>query len=180
MKNQILIKRYTQGLINSVKDETEFSVLSREISGFSELLQSQEEFKNALSSAFLPLNKKKQIAEEILVKESVARKTLRFILLLVEHMRIELLPEIVKSMPEAWNEKKGISTFEVASVVPLSEKQKKTLQEKLAMLEKRAVSLKYRIDPELVAGLWIKKGNIVYDVSLRGSLTKLKERIIEG
>jgi len=90
------------------------------------------------------------------------------------------LPEIVKSMPEAWNEKKGISTFEVASVVPLSEKQKKTLQEKLAMLEKRAVSLKYRIDPELVAGLWIKKGNIVYDVSLRGSLTKLKERIIEG
>ena len=180
MRNEILTKRYTQGLINSVKDEAEFSALSREISDFSELLQSQKDLKDVLSSPLLPLSKKKQIAEEILVKKSVAEKTLRFILLVVENMRIELLPEIVESLPEAWNEKKGVSTFEVASVVPLSDKQKKKLQEKLAKLEKRQVSLKYRIDPELIAGLWIKRGNIVYDVSLKGSLVNLMEKIIEG
>jgi F-type H+-transporting ATPase subunit delta len=180
MKNEILTKRYTQGLINSVKDEAEFSALSREISDFAELLQKHKELKDALSSPILPLGKKKQIAEEILAKESAAEKTLRFILLVVENMRLELLPEIVESMPEAWNEKKGVSTLEVASVVPLSDKQKKRLQEKLTKLEKRQVSLKYRIDPELIAGLWIKRGNIVYDVSLKGSLTSLKDKIIEG
>lgn len=95
-------------------------------------------------------------------------------------MRLELLPEIVESMPEVWNEKKGVSTLEVASVVPLSDKQKKKLQEKLTKLEKRKVSLKYRIDPELIAGLWIRRGNIVYDVSLKGSLVNLKDKIIEG
>jgi F-type H+-transporting ATPase subunit delta len=180
MKNEILTKRYTQGLINSVKDEAEFSALSREISDFSELLQSHKELKDALSSPLLPLSKKKQIAEEILVKKSVAEKTLRFILLVVKNMRIELLPEIVESLPEAWNEKKGVSTLEVASVVPLSDRQKKKLQEKLMKLEKRKVSLKYRIDPELIAGLWIRRGNIVYDVSLKGSLVNLKDKIIEG
>jgi F-type H+-transporting ATPase subunit delta len=180
MKNEVLTKRYTQGLINSVKDEAEYSALSREISDFSELLESRKELKDVLSSPLLPSSKKKQIAEEILIKKSVAEKTLRFILLVVENMRFELLPEIVESMPEAWNEKKGISTFEVASVVPLSDKQKKKLQEKLTKLEKRQVSLKYRIDPELIAGLWIRKGNIVYDVSLKGSLVSLKDKIIEG
>jgi F-type H+-transporting ATPase subunit delta len=180
MKNEILTKRYTQGLINSVKDEAEFSALRKEISDFSELLQSHKELEDALSSPILPLGKKKQIAEEILAEKSVAEKTLRFILLVVQNMRIELLPEIVESMLEAWNEKKGVSTLEVASVVPLSDKQKKKLQERLTKLEKRQVSLKYRIDPELIAGLWIKKGNIVYDVSLKGSLTSLKDKIIEG
>jgi F-type H+-transporting ATPase subunit delta len=180
MKNEILTKRYTQGLINSVKDEAEFSILSEQISDFSGLLQRHKELKGILSSPLLPLSKKKQIAKEILVKESVAEKTLRFILLVVENMRIELLPEIVESMPEAWNEKKGVSTLEVASVVPLSDKQKKKLQERLTKLEKKQVSLKYRIDPELIAGLWIKRGNIVYDVSLKGSLLNLKDKIIEG
>jgi F-type H+-transporting ATPase subunit delta len=180
MKNEVLTKRYTQGLVNSVKDETEFSALSREISDFSELLESYKELKDVLSNPLLPMSKKKQIAEEILVKKSVAEKTLRFILLMVENMRLELLPEIVESMPEVWNEKKGVSTFEVASVVPLSDEQKKKLQEKLMKLEKRQVSLKYRIDPELIAGLWIKNGNIVYDVSLKGSLVCLKDKMIEG
>jgi len=180
MKNEILTRRYTQGLINSVKDEAEFSALRREISDFSELLQSHKELKDALMSPLLPLSKKKEIAEEILVKKSAAEKTLRFILLVVEKMRLELLPEIVEAMPEAWNEKKGVSTLEVASVVPLSDKQKEKLQERLARLEKRQVSLKYRIDPELIAGLWIRRRNIVYDVSLKGSLVNLKDKIIEG
>lgn len=74
MKNEILTKRYTQGLINSVKDQAEFSALSREISDFYELLQSHKELKDALSSPLLPLSKKKQIAEEILVKKSAAEK----------------------------------------------------------------------------------------------------------
>jgi len=45
MKNEILVKRYAQGLINSVKDEAEFLSLWREISAFSELLQSHKELK---------------------------------------------------------------------------------------------------------------------------------------
>jgi len=51
---------------------------------------------------------------------------------------------------------------------------------KLERLEKKPVVLKYRIDPELVGGLMIKRKNIVYDISIKGSLLKLKEKIIEG
>lgn len=180
MKNQILIKRYTQGLVNSVKDEAEFSALARELSDFSELLQSHKELKDILNNPLIPLNKKKEITEEILVKKSLAEKTLRFILLLVENNRLGLLAEIIESLPEMWNEKRGVYTFEVVSVVPLSERQKEKLMGKLELLEKRPVCLKYRIDPELIAGLWIRRGNIVYDVSIKGNLLKLKERIIEG
>jgi len=50
----------------------------------------------------------------------------------------------------------------------------------LELLEKRPVSLKYRSDSTLVGGLSIRRGNIIYDVSIRGNLDRLKEIIIEG
>lgn len=180
MRNQILIKRYTQGLVNSIKDETEFSTLSRDLSDFQRHLHEQKELRNVLISPFLSATKRVKIADEFLSKTSYRGKTKRFIRLLVENSRLELLSEIMDCLPEAWNEEKGIDTYEVASVVPLSKSQRKRLAEKLEALEKKPVVLKFRIDPELLGGLWIKRRNIVYDISLKGYLTKLKEKISEG
>ncbi len=180
MKSQVLIRRYTQGLINSIKDEAEFSVLSRELSAVSGLLSEHKELRGILHNPFLPASKRKQIVEEVLSKSSYAKKTIRFISLLLDNNRLDLLPGMIESVPELWNEKKGISTYEVASVIPLSDVQQKKLKEKLELLEKKPVILKYRIEPELLGGLWIKKGNIVYDTSVRGHLMKLREKIIEG
>jgi F0F1-type ATP synthase delta subunit len=53
------------------------------------------------------------------------------------------------------------------------------LANKLEKMEKRPVSLKYRIDPDLIGGVSIRQGNIIYDASLRGALTKLQEKILE-
>jgi F-type H+-transporting ATPase subunit delta len=128
----------------------------------------------------LPKTKKVQIVEKVLERSSYGEKVLRYILLLVENGRIELLAEILESFPIMWNEQRGVHTFEVASVVPLTNSQKELLEKKLELLEKAPVILKYRIDPELIGGLWIRKGNIVYDVSIKGSLMKLKEQIMKG
>ena len=180
MKSQILVKRYTQGLVNSVKDETEFSAIHRELSAFWELLNAHKRLVDTLFNPFLPTSRKKQIARELLASKPTGNKAVRFLLLLVENDRLELLPEIIQVLPDAWNEEKGVHTYEVASVVPLSDDQRKKLKEKLEHFEKRPVVLKYRIDRELVGGLLIKRKNIVYDISIQGSLLKLKEKIIEG
>ncbi|MGD2295776.1 MAG: ATP synthase F1 subunit delta [Candidatus Aminicenantes bacterium] len=180
MKSQILVKRYTQGLINSLKDETEFSVLQRKLSAFWELLNAHKKLMETLLNPFLPTSRKTQIAQELLAIKPLGTKTGRFLLLLVENDRLELLPEIIQVLPEAWNEEKGVYTYEVSSVVPLSDDQRRKLKDKLEHLNKRPVVLKYRIDTDLVGGLLIKRKNIVYDVSIQGSLLKLKEKIIEG
>ncbi len=180
MKSHILVKRYTLGLVNSVTDEAEFSALLRELSAFNALLLTHKDLKDTLLNPFLPLSRKLQIAQELLASTSTEKKAERCILLLVENGRLELLPQIIESLPDAWNEKKGVNTYEVASVVPLSDDQREKLKVKLERLEKKPVVLKYRLDPELVGGLMIKRKNIVYDISIKGSLLRLKEKIIEG
>jgi len=180
MKTQILIKRYTQGLVEALKNEKEFLTLGRELSDFAELLSSHKQLSETLVSPFLTSDKKFKIIKDILTKKKLSQKTSRFVLVLAENNRLELLSDILELLPTLWNEKKGIFTYEVASAVPLKEIQKKKLEHKLESLEKGPVFLKYSIDPELIGGLSIRKGNIVYDISLKGSLSRMKEKIMEG
>ena len=180
MRSQILVKRYAQGLISSSKDEKEFKSLRHQLREFQHLFSAQKNLQDVLISPFLPLTKKTEIVAQILAEIPLKGKAGRFLLLLVENNRLPLLPDILNRLPELWNEEHGIATFVVSSVVPLNDTQKKRLEEKLLKLEKRPVSLSYRIDPSLVAGLSIRKGNIVYDASLQGELESLKRKISEG
>jgi F-type H+-transporting ATPase subunit delta len=179
MKNRVLIKRYSQGLINAIGDEEEFTAILKELHGFFDLLESQMELKRILQSPFFPMTKKKNLMNELLETLSFRPKTNRFIGLCLENERLEFFEDILEFLPELWNEEQGVSTFEVSSVVPLNENQKNRLKEKLELLEKKPVFLKYRSDPSLVGGLSLRQGNIVYDVSIRGNLDRLKENIVE-
>lgn len=180
MKSLVLIKRYTLGLLNSVQEEAEYASLYQHLRSFSITLSARKKLFNHLTQPFLPASKKHTILEEILNKAKMPAKATRFVLLLVENERLELLPDIIEIMPDLWNETRGVQTFEVSSVIPLTDNQQKRLKEKLEHLENAPVALRYKNDPALIGGLSLRKGNIVYDVSLRGNLERLLEQIIEG
>ncbi len=180
MKDHLLINKYAHGLVNAIKDQEEYAVVEGEILDFIRLLQDHQNLREVLESPLLSSNKKTQIVKEVLTEKSFGEKTSIFILLLMEHNRLQFLKGLPDLLPVLWNEKRGIFTFEVSSVVPLTETQKKSLEKELERLEKNPVRLTYRLDPLLVGGLSLKKGNRVYDISLRGHLLKLKENISEG
>jgi F-type H+-transporting ATPase subunit delta len=180
MKNQVLIKRYCQGLLDSIRSEEEYASLTDELHSLAGLLNEQKDLADILLTPFIPASRKKKITAEVLSKLSLQPKAVRFILLLVEKERLGLFPDIIALLPDMWNASRGVSTIEVLSVVTLTESQKKALQEKLERIEQRPVALNYRLDGSLIGGLALRKGNVEYDVSLKGGLEKLREKIIEG
>jgi F-type H+-transporting ATPase subunit delta len=179
MKSQALIRRYSEGLAGALKNEAEYEAVRRDIADFCRLLQSHGQLREVLFRPILKTSKKTQIVEDILAKKSYQEKTVRLFLLLLQHRHLDILPLIIEDLPVRWREKQGILTFEVRSVVPLKDSQKRKLQTQIEQLEKSAVHLTYQIDPAIVGGLYIKKGNVAYDVSLKGQLTRLKEKISE-
>ncbi len=180
MKKPILVKRYTQGLVGSLADEAEFTAVSRELAEFSGKILAHAGLKDLLASPFVAVRKKVQVIKSILAVSGFTEKTRRFLLLLLENDRLGLLEDILETLPVVWYESRGVTTFDVSSVVALGGIQKKELQDRLERLEGRPVFLRFSIDPGLVAGLSMRKGNLVYDASVKGQLTKIKERISEG
>jgi len=199
VRKQVLIRRYTHGLVNAIPSRDEFLAVQARLAQFQGLLAEKPQFLEVLSSPFFPHSKRAGIASEVLTElfgmqktpqepadkkrpvedTSPEAKAKRFILLLIENDRLEILDDILENFPAAWDKEHGIVFFEVSSVTGLSPEQKERLEEKLRRLDKKPVSLKYVIDPSLIGGLSIRKGNILYDVSIRGSLERLKEKIGE-
>ncbi|MFQ6068999.1 MAG: ATP synthase F1 subunit delta [Candidatus Aminicenantales bacterium] len=180
MKERILIKRYALGLVSSLKNEVEYRRVSQELSGFASLLERHDRLGRVLHSPFLPKKKKARLVREVLSRAKASSKTERFVHILIDNNRLKLLSGIMDILPLFWNEKKGIVSYEVYSAAPLNKAQKERLKRKVEAMEKRPVALSFSLDPALLGGIALKKGNIIYDVSLRGQLAKLKEKMIEG
>jgi len=203
VRKQVLTRRYTQGLVDAIESREEFQAVTKCLVEFQELMVLRPQFREALSSPFFPHSKRASIASEVLselyglsyppqsqagekasgsagVGSSPEAKAKRFLLLLVENERLEILNDILELFPVAWEKEHGVVSFEVSSVIELSGGQKERLAEKLRRLENKPVTLKFMINPSIVGGLSIRKGNILYDVSIAGSLAHLKEIICEN
>jgi F-type H+-transporting ATPase subunit delta len=177
MKNPALVKKYADGLALAVKDDAEFAAVGGEVRAFLDLFQSRDDLRQALTSPFVNIRKKQAVLAEILARLAASPKATRLLGLILEHKRMELLPDIVAALPEAWADMKGILTFEVASAVAMTEAQRDRLRRDLEASEGRPVRLVFKIEPGLVGGLAVRKGHIVYDASVEGTLAALQERL---
>jgi F-type H+-transporting ATPase subunit delta len=180
MRNEALVNRYARGLVGALRGESELEAAHRELSAVSALLRENLELAAVLKSPFVPKKNKDQIVRDILASSARGAKTGRFLGLLIEHNRLHLLDDILRVVPGLWRESQGVRTFEVSSAISVTPKQQARLRAELERLEGGPVFLEYRIDPGLVGGLSLRKGNIVLDVSVQGRLAKLKEKMIEG
>jgi F-type H+-transporting ATPase subunit delta len=180
MRNEALVKRYARGLVGALHGEAELEAAHRELSAVSVLLRTNPELAAVLKSPFVPKKNKDKLVRDILASSPPGAKPGRFLDLLIEHNRLDILDDILLVVPPLWRVAQGVETFEVSSAVSVTPRQKERLQAELERLEGKPVFLEYRIDPGLVGGLSLKKGNIIYDVSVQGRLAKLKEKMIEG
>jgi ATP synthase, F1 delta subunit len=177
MNHQSVIKKYAQGLVRALPTEEEFEVCYQQLQALIELMAKQEKIKFALTSPFVPTSEKEKIIANLLPELKFDRRVNNLLKLLVENERMSLLPEMVNNLPELWAEEQGIETLEVNSAVELTEEEKQRLKEELVKLEKKSVRLVFRLNPDIIAGLLIRKGNIYYDISIKGNLLQMKEII---
>jgi len=180
MKKEILIHRYGHGLISALRDEAEFERVLAELKDMAGLFFAPGVLENFLTSPFVVKSKKAQVLRDILARTALDPKTVRFLLLLLDKNRLEVLPGLIEALPEQWNDSRGVLTARVASVVPLTDDQKKRLGERLTELAGRPVSMSFVLDPQILGGLTVTVNHRIYDASLRGRMDKLKEIIIEG
>ncbi len=78
------------------------------------------------------------------------------------------------------DEELGIARGEVITAFPLSEEEKKELEQALKGVLKKEVFLEAKVDPEIIGGVKIKIGDYIWDGTLKSQLEKFKEIIIKG
>lgn len=175
MNHRLIVRRYARGLARAVDRESDFRTCLEQIGMLAELIKATPLLTYALTSAFIPVHQKRLVVEEIVKRSDLDPRVARLVKLLTDKEKLALLPEILEELPGVWAEEKGIEVVEIDSAVDLTEEEKAELQRTLEERWKKSVRLNFRLNPEIIGGLVLKKGNIYYDISVRGGLLKLKE-----
>ena len=110
----------------------------------------------------------------------VSKTTLRFLELLIDKKRFDLLPMVVVHFGKLLNEKNNVAKAQVRSARPLSQEAQTELKKRLKDFAGKNIELELREDPELIGGVVVRLGDWVLDSSLRGQLRKMREAFQHG
>lgn len=118
---------------------------------------------------------------EILTKtlqSQVNAETFKFLMVLVDRRRINLLKSVIAKYLELVYETASIKMVEVSTAFPFTKLQKNTLIQKLKELTNaREIRLIINVDSSLIGGFLIKMESKVIDFTVKNQLQKLAKHL---
>lgn len=116
-------------------------------------------------------------AAQLLVIDGADAAFQRFVRLLADNRRLELLPEIAGLFEQLRAEAERVVKARVTSASQLSDAELAAIHDGLRRRFGREVELETAIDPSLIGGAVIDAGDVVIDGSVRGKLERLQSAL---
>ncbi|GAB1256695.1 F0F1 ATP synthase subunit delta [Aurantivibrio plasticivorans] len=109
--------------------------------------------------------------------DDIDNKVANFVHCLAHNKRLLLLPQIFQLFETLKDQKEEQVFVELVSAQEIDAQSEQTLADALSKKLSRQVNIKSSVDPELMAGVIIKAGDLIIDGSMRGRFEKLARAI---
>jgi F-type H+-transporting ATPase subunit delta len=145
------------GKIDEVKDD---------LSHLADFAKSQKEFVNFNISPYFPLEYKSQLLHK-LFEGKVTALTMDFLEVVNKHNRMSYLPLIAQEYEKLRDAHFGCHLVNVTLAAAVSEQEIKKLADEITAALSSEIKLDIRIDPSIIGGIIIRRGDMIVDNSFR-------------
>jgi len=164
---------YAEALLDLAKSTDSLKETTNDMNIVSQFLVNSFDLKKFLGNPLITREAKKNIIKDVL-GEQIGGSTLKFLLLLVDRNRIEILESIAQKFLELSYKQESIEIAKITSSIQLSSEQQKQIAEKLKIITgAKQIKLALKIDPQLIGGFTIEVGSKMIDTSIRGQLKQI-------
>ena len=171
MRNTLLIRRYAKAFLEyTIENKMEDRGLA-DLELLSETIKGNRELRNILSQPFIQKSKKENIIKKVF-KDQISDKTLKFIDLMLENGHPEILPEIIDTYRELYNEHENIAVVTITTVVKIDEPTQQHLLRFVKHKIDGKIQIINKIDKKIIGGFIINYLDYQYDASV---YTKLRD-----
>jgi F-type H+-transporting ATPase subunit delta len=147
---------YAEALLDLAKSNDSLKETTNDMNVVSQFLANSNDLKKFLGNPLVTRDAKKSVVKDIL-GEQIDGSTLKFLLLLVDRNRIEVLDSIAKKYLELSYKQESIEIAKITSSIQLSAGQQKEIAEKLKVITgAKQIKLALKVDPQLIGGLLLK------------------------
>lgn len=178
MIGNVLAKRYAKALLESLKEE-EVEVVRKDLETFQVILQSSQETRKLLLSPVFSLEEKKGVIKILSERIGISKESQNFFELLIEKDRLRYFKEVRTSFETLLYERRNRVKAYVISSNSFSPYYESQLRERLRHITKKEIDMDIKTDPSLIGGLIVKIGDVIYDGSIKGHLSNIKEELLE-
>ncbi|MCS7265199.1 MAG: ATP synthase F1 subunit delta [Armatimonadetes bacterium] len=169
-------RRYSGALLQAAIKANEVERIEAEVKALAEMLNRSPQLVKFLAQPLVPFSEKSQRLKQRL-KGRVSPVTLNFLLTVVKNKRIEAFEHIVKVFIDLVREYRGEVLAEVTSAVPLTDEERAMTVQRLQEITGKKILLSEKVDPNIVGGMRIIVGDKLLDLSLKGHLERIRERL---
>lgn len=154
--------------------------VQRQLGDFASAWHESRELREFLIDPSFPVDQKVALLDKLNAKLQMTQQSRNFIAVLIRNDRIAGLDDVLAEFRREVNQRLGITEATVTSARKLAEQERRELEQQIAVLTGGTVEAQYQEDSSLLGGAVVQVGSTVYDGSVRGRLSRLREELIGG
>jgi F-type H+-transporting ATPase subunit delta len=168
---------YARALFDFSVEKNIMHQITADFQNLDVFLDEASELTDYLSNPVVKASAKREILEKT-VKSQINTETFKFLMILVERDRINLLRVVINNYLELVYQTASIKMIEVSTASSFTNAQKNSLIEKLKELTNaREIRLVINEDPSLIGGFLIKTESKIIDFTVKNQLQQLAKHL---
>jgi F-type H+-transporting ATPase subunit delta len=173
--------RYARAFVDVVLDtRLDAAKALEELRALGEVLGQSAPLRQVWESPAIPAGQKRGVLDGLAAKLKLSKPVRNLVAVLIDHRRIALYPQVVRQFEAELNERLGFTEAEITSTRQLSDAEKRRLEQQIEKLTGKKVRARYAHDGSILGGAIVRVGSTIYDGSIRGQLTRMKELLAAG
>ena len=178
MTSRTAAARYARALLDvAIAESADLDMVGREVDEFIAFLAQQPALEGLLLNPAVPAPRKRAAMEQIAQVSGVTPIVAKLLVLLADRDRLGLLKDLASAYREFLAERQNVVHAEVTSAEPLTGDRIQVIEQRLAAVTGKRVSMTTRVDHEIIGGVIARVGSTVYDASIATQLKKIRERL---
>ena len=177
--NAAAARIYAETLLEVAQDENAVDRVADEVAAVRRALRETPRLGDFLASPRIEAPRKKAALRAAL-QDRLSEPTLRFLEVVIDRDRQDILPEILETFTARVGELRNEEVLEVTSAVSLDETLRQRVRDTFARATGRRILLHARVDPSLRGGIVVQLGDTRIDGSVRARLDDLRRRMLEA
>jgi len=164
--------RYAKATLDLAKEKGLAKEINDDLLLIDQTISENEDLHSLLISPIVKASVKKTVLTEIFGKKTNAI-TNRLFHILLENKRLPLLPLVAKEFSILYDVLQGIEIAHVTTAIPLTKELEAKILLKIKEFSNNKITLKNKIDPEIIGGYILRIGDMQLDSSISGQLHNL-------
>ncbi len=171
--------RYALALFGLAKENSELEAVEKNVRNLNMVYENNKDLENFVTNPTRSFEEHFQVINKLKELMNFSSIFVKFLSILVVKRRIFFLKKILISYLKLNLKNKGELNATLISSKKLSPEELKNLSEELSKTLNSNVSLNYSVDENLIGGLKIQIGSLMIDTSIRNSLKKYENSMLE-